>query len=62
MTTIPTRLARAATVSTGSVQQRKRVLDLYREWMRGVCSFYFAFAGSHLSTLLSLSPLPIIGT
>src|ERR1700755_1319139 len=41
MTTIPTRLARAATVSTGSVQQRKRVLDLYREWIRGVHSFYF---------------------
>lgn len=36
MTTIPTRLARAATVSTNSVHQRKRVLDLYREWMRGV--------------------------
>jgi hypothetical protein len=41
MTTIPTRLARAATVSTSSVQQRKRVLDLYREWIRGVRSFYF---------------------
>ncbi|KAI0281962.1 NdufA6 NADH-ubiquinone oxidoreductase 14.8 kDa subunit [Russula aff. rugulosa BPL654] len=43
MTTIPTRLARAATVSTGSVQQRKRVLDLYREWMRGapeICALY----------------------
>lgn len=37
MTTIPTRLARAATQSTSSVHQRKRVLDLYREWMRGVC-------------------------
>jgi NADH dehydrogenase (ubiquinone) 1 alpha subcomplex subunit 6 len=36
MTIIPTRLARAATVSTSSVHQRKRVLDLYREWMRGV--------------------------
>lgn len=36
MTTIPTRLARTATVSTSSVHQRKRVLDLYREWMRGV--------------------------
>jgi hypothetical protein len=57
MTTIPTRLARVATVSTGSVQQRKRVLDLYREWIRGVRSFYFAFARSHLSTLLLLSPL-----
>jgi hypothetical protein len=41
MTTIPTRLARAATVSTSSVQQRKRVLDLYREWIRGVRSFFF---------------------
>lgn len=37
MTTIPTRLARAATQSTTSAHQRKRVLDLYREWMRGVC-------------------------
>jgi hypothetical protein len=36
MTTIPTRLARAAAVSTSSGHQRKRVLDLYREWMRGV--------------------------
>lgn len=36
MTTIPTRLARVATVSTNSIHQRKRVLDLYREWMRGV--------------------------
>jgi NADH dehydrogenase (ubiquinone) 1 alpha subcomplex subunit 6 len=36
MTIIPTRLARAATVSTSSTHQRKRVLDLYREWMRGV--------------------------
>jgi NADH dehydrogenase (ubiquinone) 1 alpha subcomplex subunit 6 len=36
MTTIPTRLARTAAVSTSSVHQRKRVLDLYREWMRGV--------------------------
>jgi hypothetical protein len=41
MTTIPTRLARAATVSTNSIHQRKRVLDLYREWMRGV-RFFFA--------------------
>ena len=40
MTTIPTRLARAATQSTSSVHQRKRVLDLYREWMRGVCVFH----------------------
>ncbi|KAH9954869.1 NdufA6 NADH-ubiquinone oxidoreductase 14.8 kDa subunit [Russula dissimulans] len=43
MTTIPTRLARAATVSTSSVHQRKRVLDLYREWMRGapeICTLY----------------------
>ena len=38
MTTIPTRLARAATVSTTSIHQRKRVLDLYREWIRGVRS------------------------
>jgi NADH dehydrogenase (ubiquinone) 1 alpha subcomplex subunit 6 len=37
MTTIPTRLARTATQSTSSAHQRKRVLDLYREWMRGVC-------------------------
>ena len=36
MTIIPTRLARAATVSTSSSHQRNRVLDLYREWMRGV--------------------------
>ena len=36
MTTIPTRLARAAAVSTGSAHQRNRVLDLYREWIRGV--------------------------
>jgi hypothetical protein len=41
MTTIPTRLARAAAVSTSSVQQRKRVLDLYREWIRGVRSLFF---------------------
>jgi hypothetical protein len=40
MTTIPTRLARAATSSTSSVHQRKRVLDLYREWMRGVRIFF----------------------
>ncbi|KAI9508049.1 NdufA6 NADH-ubiquinone oxidoreductase 14.8 kDa subunit [Russula earlei] len=43
MTTIPTRLARAATVSTSSVHQRRRVLDLYREWMRGtpeICALY----------------------
>ncbi|KAI0287879.1 NdufA6 NADH-ubiquinone oxidoreductase 14.8 kDa subunit [Russula brevipes] len=44
MTTIPTRLARAATVSTGSAHQRTRVLDLYREWIRGVrteiCTLY----------------------
>jgi NADH dehydrogenase (ubiquinone) 1 alpha subcomplex subunit 6 len=51
MTTIPTRLARAATVSSSSVQQRKRVLDLYREWMRGVC-FLSSFARSRL-TLVS---------
>jgi hypothetical protein len=63
MTTIPTRLARAATVSTSSVQQRKRVLDLYREWIRGVrYVYFFAFARSHLSILLSLSPIPTIGT
>ena len=62
MTTIPTRLARAATVSTSSVQQRKRVLDLYREWIRGVRSVFFAFARSHPSTLLSFPPLPTIGT
>ncbi|KAH9969991.1 NdufA6 NADH-ubiquinone oxidoreductase 14.8 kDa subunit [Lactifluus volemus] len=43
MTTIPTRLARAAAVSTSSGHQRKRVLDLYREWMRGapeICVLY----------------------
>jgi hypothetical protein len=43
MTTIPTRLARAATSSTSSVHQRKRVLDLYREWMRGVRLLFSAF-------------------
>ncbi len=48
MTTIPTRLARAAAVSTSSVQQRKRVLDLYREWMRGV-RFLSSFARPHLN-------------
>ena len=62
MTIIPTRLARVATVSTGSVQQRKRVLDLYREWIRGVRSFYFAFATSHLSTLFYFPPLSALGT
>ncbi|KAI0298465.1 NdufA6 NADH-ubiquinone oxidoreductase 14.8 kDa subunit [Multifurca ochricompacta] len=43
MTTIPTRLARSAAVSTGSAHQRKRVLDLYREWIRGapdICTLY----------------------
>ncbi len=48
MTTIPTPLARAAAVSTSSVQQRKRVLDLYREWMRGV-RFLSSFARPHLN-------------
>ncbi|KAI0270511.1 NdufA6 NADH-ubiquinone oxidoreductase 14.8 kDa subunit [Gloeopeniophorella convolvens] len=43
MTTIPTRLARTATSSTSRVEQRKRVLDLYRDWMRGapeICTLY----------------------
>ncbi|KAI9454240.1 hypothetical protein BJY52DRAFT_1205290 [Lactarius psammicola] len=43
MTTIPTRLARAATQSTSSAHQRKRVLELYRDWMRGapeICVLY----------------------
>jgi hypothetical protein len=61
MTTIPTRLARAATSSTSSVHQRKRVLDLYREWMRGVrllssltllpsCHFFLTSHRRHLKS------------
>jgi NADH dehydrogenase (ubiquinone) 1 alpha subcomplex subunit 6 len=48
MTTIPTRLARAAAVSTNSAHQRKRVLDLYREWIRGVRLLSHFFNLSHI--------------
>jgi NADH dehydrogenase (ubiquinone) 1 alpha subcomplex subunit 6 len=53
MTTIPTRLARTATQSTSSIHQRKRVLELYREWMRGVC---FHPPVKLLSILFTFSP------
>lgn len=36
MTTIPARLARTTMRSTSPEMARKRVLDLYREWMRAV--------------------------
>jgi NADH dehydrogenase (ubiquinone) 1 alpha subcomplex subunit 6 len=57
MTTIPTRLARAAAVSTGSAHQRNRVLDLYREWMRGV-RLPFSSAFYQLSKIPDLLPFP----
>jgi hypothetical protein len=59
MTTIPTRLARVAAVSTNSVHQRNRVLDLYREWMRGV---RLQLSSVVLLSSFSLSTTRLIGT
>jgi len=64
MTTIPTRLSRAAAVSTNSIHQRKRVLDLYREWMRGVRlqPSSVVLSPSFSISLFSLPTTRLIGT
>ncbi|KAK7688532.1 hypothetical protein QCA50_008070 [Cerrena zonata] len=43
MSTIPARLARTATMSSGPAEARTKVLKLYRDWYRGapeICTLY----------------------
>ncbi|EIM84460.1 uncharacterized protein STEHIDRAFT_148497 [Stereum hirsutum FP-91666 SS1] len=44
MTTIPARLARTTMRSTSPEMARKRVIDLYREWMRAAPEICTVFA------------------
>ncbi|TFY70779.1 hypothetical protein EVG20_g2232 [Dentipellis fragilis] len=43
MTTIPSRLARATSTSSGPAEARKKVFELYRDWYRAapeICTLY----------------------
>ncbi|TFY77024.1 hypothetical protein EWM64_g6988 [Hericium alpestre] len=51
MTTIPARLARPTTTSSGPEQARKKVLQLYRDWYR---------AGPEVVTLYALNVPPAV--